>query len=305
MGLEDLKKSFDGAITAAANAASDATSIAKKSIQSIDISDAKKVQEKAAAALQSAKNTASDFAENAGAAVSDLVARTTSDENERINGIALQDDRISKIGATRILYYLMAADGDVKPEELEKFDLIGNALLQNYAQIRDSLLQQCEDATSKINENDSRTDAINDLVDKEIETAESSDDDLMDPSLLVWNMLVTAMSDQDYAEPEIEIASHAATSLGIRRDRIRAFRSRARGLLAQDIRQAVFASCPSRGRSREASRNHIQKHSRPHRSLRRIPCLCQCSSSEPRWQPVEPESSNQLKQASTPVPRQK
>lgn len=219
MGLEDLKKSFDGAITAAANAASDATSIAKKSIQSIDISDAKKVQEKAAAALQSAKNTASDFAENAGAAVSDLVARTTSDENERINGIALQDDRISKIGATRILYYLMAADGDVKPEELEKFDLIGNALLQNYAQIRDSLLQQCEDATSKINENDSRTDAINDLVDKEIETAESSDDDLMDPSLLVWNMLVTAMSDQDYAEPEIEIASHAATSLGIRRDR--------------------------------------------------------------------------------------
>ena len=32
-------------------------------------------------------------------------------------------------------------------------------------------------------------------------------------------MLVTAMSDQDYAEPEIEIASHAATSLGIRRDR--------------------------------------------------------------------------------------
>ena len=181
MGLEDLKKSFDGAITAAANAASDATSIAKKSIQSIDISDAKKVQEKAAAALQSAKNTASDFAENAGAAVSDLVARTTSDENERINGIALQDDRISKIGATRILYYLMAADGDVKPEELEKFDLIGNALLQNYAQIRDSLLQQCEDATSKINENDSRTDAINDLVDKEIETAESSDDDLMDP----------------------------------------------------------------------------------------------------------------------------
>ena len=215
MGLEDLKKSFDGAITAAANAASDATSIAKKSIQSIDISDAKKVQEKAAAALQSAKNTASDFAENAGAAVSDLVARTTSDENERINGIA----RISKIGATRILYYLMAADGDVKPEELEKFDLIGNALLQNYAQIRDSLLQQCEDATSKINENDSRTDAINDLVDKEIETAESSDDDLMDPSLLVWNMLVTAMSDQDYAEPEIEIASHAATSLGIRRDR--------------------------------------------------------------------------------------
>ena len=86
----------------------------------------------------------------------------------------------------------MAADGDVKPEELEKFDLIGNALLQNYAQIRDSLLQQCEDATSKINENDSRTDAINDLVDKEIETAESSDDDLMDPSLLVWNMLVTA-----------------------------------------------------------------------------------------------------------------
>ena len=55
MGLENLKKSFDGAITAAANAASDATSIAKKSIQSIDISDAKKVQEKAAAALQSAK----------------------------------------------------------------------------------------------------------------------------------------------------------------------------------------------------------------------------------------------------------
>ena len=98
MGLENLKKSFDGAITAAANAASDATSIAKKSIQSIDISDAKKVQEKAAAALQSAKNTASDFAENAGAAVSDLVARTTSDENERINGIALQDDHISKIG---------------------------------------------------------------------------------------------------------------------------------------------------------------------------------------------------------------
>ena len=46
MGLEDLKKSFDGAITAAANAASDATSIAKKSIQSIDISDAKKVQER-------------------------------------------------------------------------------------------------------------------------------------------------------------------------------------------------------------------------------------------------------------------
>ena len=119
----------------AANAASDATSIAKKSIQSIDISDAKKVQEKAAAALQSAKNTASDFAENAGAAVSDLVARTTSDENERINGIALQDDHISKIGATRILYYLMAADGDVKPEELEKFDLIGNALLQNYAPV--------------------------------------------------------------------------------------------------------------------------------------------------------------------------
>ncbi len=219
MGLEDLKKSFDEAITAAANAASDATAVAKKSIQSIEIPDAKEAQEKTAVALQNAKNAASDFAENAGAAVSDLVARATNDKNERIDGIALQDDRISKIGATRILYYLMAADGDIKPEEVEKFDLIGNALLQSYAQIRDSLLQQCEDAISKINENDSRIDAINDLVDKEIATAKSSDDDLIDPSLLVWNMLVTAMSDQDYAEPEIEIASHAATSLGIRQDR--------------------------------------------------------------------------------------
>ena len=62
MGLEDLKKSFDGAITAAANAASDATSIAKKSIQSIDISDAKKVQEKAAAALQSELRADQGFA---------------------------------------------------------------------------------------------------------------------------------------------------------------------------------------------------------------------------------------------------
>ena len=178
----------------------------KTSIQSIDISDAKNGSGKGRrrpAERQKVRLPTSP--RTRGTAVSDLVARTTSDENERINGIALQDDRISKIGATRILYYLMAADGDVKPEELEKFDLIGNALLQNYAQIRDSLLQQCEDATSKINENDSRTDAINDLVDKEIETAESSDDDLMDPSLLVWNMLVTAMSDQDYAEPEIEI----------------------------------------------------------------------------------------------------
>ena len=66
MGLEDLKKSFERGNYGSGDAASDATSIAKKSIQSIDISDAKKVQEKAAAALQSAKNTASDFARTRG-----------------------------------------------------------------------------------------------------------------------------------------------------------------------------------------------------------------------------------------------
>ena len=65
MGLENLKKSFDGAITAAANAASDATSIAKKSIQSIDISDAKS-SGKGRRRPAERQNTASDFAENAG-----------------------------------------------------------------------------------------------------------------------------------------------------------------------------------------------------------------------------------------------
>lgn len=124
---------------------------------------------------------------------------------------------ISKDGAIKVFYYLMAIDGDVTAE-LEKFDEIGREFMkEDFDQNRQAIIDECQVQIDSATD-DELYDVVLEGVDRALaETADSNEDGVC-PRLLIWDMLTIAYTDNEYANMEKRLIAHVVRVLGVDKD---------------------------------------------------------------------------------------
>lgn len=122
---------------------------------------------------------------------------------------------ISKKGAMKAFYYLMAIDGIDEVEE-EQFDAIGNEIMkEEFSGERDSIKSECNLYLEKIANEDDRYDFIQEGLDEAIGDTVKTIEEGVVPRLLLWDMLTIAMCDNNFTSEEERLIGHVVRILKI------------------------------------------------------------------------------------------
>jgi uncharacterized tellurite resistance protein B-like protein len=117
--------------------------------------------------------------------------------------------------ALKIIYYLMAADGEVFHSEEEKFDAIGKELDPAFSENKESIVAECRAQMSKVLDPDDYFDVLQDGVEDALLASKPSDDSFVTPKLLVWDLLTVAYSDEQYDEAERKLLKYIVRKTNI------------------------------------------------------------------------------------------
>lgn len=110
--------------------------------------------------------------------------------------------RISTRSAIKIIYFLIAADGEIYHGEEEKFDLIGKELDPDFSNFREQIIQECQAALDKVIDPEDYYDALQDGAEEALLSSPKTEGASISPKHLVWNLLSVAYSDEKYNDAE-------------------------------------------------------------------------------------------------------
>lgn len=134
----------------------------------------------------------------------------TSDDSE-----TLEIRIISTRCALKIIYYLMAADGEVFHSEEEKFDVIGKELDPDFNEHKEKIIAECQSQMDKVMEPDDFYDVLQDGIEDALLASRQTADTFITPKLLVWNLLTVAYSDENYDETERRLIKYIVRKTNI------------------------------------------------------------------------------------------
>ena len=184
----------------------DAVKTTKAAVESVDLSDVKeKLQETGDSALKAVKKVKipdvdasklkSVFSKKESQAEG---AKADTEKQEDVMTIAA----VSTRSALKIIYYMMAADGQIFHNEEEKFDDIGQELDPNFKDHKDQIINECQAQLNKVIDPEDYYDTLQDGVEDALIHSRQTADTFITPKLLVWNLLTLAYSDESYDEAE-------------------------------------------------------------------------------------------------------
>lgn len=122
---------------------------------------------------------------------------------------------ISTRNAIKIIYFLMAADGEIYHNEEEKFDAIGKELDLDFDASKAQIIQECQKSLDKVIDPEDYDHALQDGVEEALLTSKRTADTFITPKLLVWNLLTVAYSDEEYNEAERKLLKYIVRKLDI------------------------------------------------------------------------------------------
>lgn len=122
---------------------------------------------------------------------------------------------ISTRSALKIIYYLMAVDGEIFHSEEEKFDSIGKELDPGFAQNKDQIVKECQAQLDKVIEAEDFYDVLQDGVEDALLMSRQTADSFITPKLLVWDLLTVAYSDESYDESERKLIKYIVRKTNI------------------------------------------------------------------------------------------
>lgn len=127
---------------------------------------------------------------------------------------------IKKRDAVKFYYYLIAADGEVKQTELEKFEEIGKETDTSFGDYRDEVIEECKQQMKKVIDEDEYYEVIKEGIDKTLGEEDDfyrnySSYDRIEASLVLWNLLSIAVSDKEYAPEEQKLIRFMVRKLEI------------------------------------------------------------------------------------------
>ena len=123
--------------------------------------------------------------------------------------------KIPLYSALKIIYYLMSVDGSVSQEENDKFDVLGNDFVNDFASLKEILVEECK--VSVVNTIDAVDyyDVVQEAVEYLLLTPIKSEDVCVSPKFVLWNLLAFAYSDENYAEAERRLIKYFVRKLNI------------------------------------------------------------------------------------------
>lgn len=188
---------------------------AKSAVYKVDLSSAKeKFQETAESAKDAAKKVklpevkAPDLKNVFKKKEEKESDEKTPQESEEEVVEALNIKAISTRNAIKIIYYLMAADGEIFHSEEEKFDAIGQELDPNFKENREKIISECKKQLDKVIDPDDYYDTLQDGVEDALIRSRETADTFITPKLLVWDLLTIAYSDESYDEAERKLLKY-------------------------------------------------------------------------------------------------
>lgn len=170
---------------------------------------------------QKIKDTSKKAADTIGEKVADQKAgreqkKANADKAKSLAAeLAAKPQLISSDNALKVIYYLIAADGQILQEELEKFDEIGASLDPQFQENKDRILQECQAQLEKAIDEEDFYDVLQDGVDAALQSPAQGKNPILSPKMLLWDLLCVAYSDSDFAEIEQRLIKFVVRRLGI------------------------------------------------------------------------------------------
>ncbi len=127
--------------------------------------------------------------------------------------------KISKKGALKAFYYLMAIDGDVSKSEVEKFNELGLAFdADGFEEFKNSIISECQGRIDAADLEDEIYDIILEGMDQALSESAGEDEDGVSSRLLMWDLISVAYSDEIFSDAEKRLIMHVSRKLGIEKD---------------------------------------------------------------------------------------
>ena len=115
----------------------------------------------------------------------------------------------------RIIYYMMHADGELRPEEEQKFDEICSELDPGFAEKKESLVSVCQAQMNKVIDPEDDYAVLQDGVEEAVAAGKNAKESALAPKVLVWDLLTLAYSDHDYDENERKLLKYIVRKLNL------------------------------------------------------------------------------------------
>lgn len=122
---------------------------------------------------------------------------------------------ISTKNAIKIIYYMMAVDGQIHQSEEEKFDEICMELDPDYPLKKDDIIRECRNQMDKQMDDDDYYDVVQDGVEDAIISSMRTENSFITPKILVWDLLTIAYSDDNYDAIERKLLKYIVRKLDI------------------------------------------------------------------------------------------
>lgn len=122
---------------------------------------------------------------------------------------------VSVRNALKVIYFFMAADGEIYHGEEEKFDAIGNEFLPDFAVQKDEIVAECQSEMDGIIDPEDQYDVIQECVENTLLSPLKSKDAYISVKHLVWNLLAVAYSDEEYNETERRLLKYIVRKTNI------------------------------------------------------------------------------------------
>lgn len=117
--------------------------------------------------------------------------------------------------ASKLMYYLMAADGEVYHNEEEKYYEICTELYPRFEVEKDKIIKDCKEQVEKVIDTDDYYDVMTDGISEAIAEMNAKVKVGITPKMLLWDMFVVAYSDDKYSEPERKLIKYVSRKLNI------------------------------------------------------------------------------------------
>ncbi len=178
------------------NAAESAKNFAKEATKDMDLPSMEEIKEGAKEKFEDVKDKISDVKE----------ALQEKDDAEESGELVF--DVLSPQSAMRIIYYMMAADGDIYHNEEDKFDEIGRELDPSFAEKKEEIVCACKAQMDKVIDTEDYYDVLQDGVEDALLLSKPKEDSFISPKLLLWDLLTLAYSDNQYDETERKLLKY-------------------------------------------------------------------------------------------------
>ena len=117
--------------------------------------------------------------------------------------------------ALQIIYYLMSVDGQITPDEEERYKELGGGLDPDFDMNNQQVTDECRLQIAKVIDPEDLYEVVREGVEKAIDNSVATEDSFITPRLLLWDLLTIAHADNNYDEVEKELIKFIVRKLGI------------------------------------------------------------------------------------------